>query len=52
MSTLVIILIVLLALAVFGGVWNPSAIGWSPVGIILFILLVLFLTGNLKHLHL
>jgi hypothetical protein len=52
MSTLVIVLIVLLVLAVFGGAWNNSTVGWSPVGVILLILLILFLTGNLKPLHL
>jgi hypothetical protein len=45
-----IILLVLLILAIFGGAWPNSTIGWSPVGIILLILLILFLTGHLRHL--
>jgi hypothetical protein len=48
---LLTILVVVLVLAVVGGGYGHSRIGyvgWSPVGIILVILLVLFLTG---HLH-
>jgi hypothetical protein len=47
---LTIILIVLLVLALGGGAWGHSrygAAGWSPVGLLLVILLVLWLTGNL-----
>jgi cytosine/uracil/thiamine/allantoin permease len=53
MSTLAIILIVLLVLALFGGYWGTSAYPhygygvWSPVGIVLVILVLLFLTGRL-----
>jgi hypothetical protein len=48
---LMIILIVLLVLALGGGGWGYSRYGWagvSPVGIILFILVILYVTG---HLH-
>ena len=49
MLTLLIILLVLSA--VFGG-WGHSRLGyrgWSPLGIVLVILLVLWATGNLGH---
>jgi hypothetical protein len=48
---LTIILIVLLVLALGGGAWGHSrygAVGWSPVGLLLVILLLLWLTGNLN----
>jgi hypothetical protein len=48
---LLMILLVVLVIAVLGGGYGHSRIGyvgWSPAGIILAILLVLFLTG---HLH-
>jgi len=47
---LILILIVLLVLALVGGqVGQPrwGYVGWSPLGIILVILLVLFLMGRL-----
>lgn len=47
---LTILLIVLLVLALGGGGWGHSrfgAAGWSPAGIILVILLILFATGRL-----
>lgn len=47
---LTIILIVLLILALGGGAWGHSrygAAGWSPLGLLLVILLLLWLTGNL-----
>jgi energy-coupling factor transporter transmembrane protein EcfT len=52
MSLLLTILLILLVLSVFGGAWRGGSIGWSPVGIILLILLILLLTGNLGHLRL
>jgi len=51
MSVLLIILIVLLILAIFGGALGSGHFGWSPLGIILLIFLILLLTGNLKGLH-
>ncbi|MBZ0120916.1 MAG: DUF3309 family protein [Sandaracinaceae bacterium] len=47
---LLIILLVVLVLAVAGGGWGRRRYGyysWSPVGIILVIAVVLYLTGNL-----
>lgn len=47
---LAIILVVFLALAIGGGGWGHSrygAAGWSPAGLILVVLAVLWLTGNL-----
>lgn len=47
---LLIIVIVLLVLALGGGIWaGPSygPYGWSPLGIILIVVLLLWLTGNL-----
>jgi energy-coupling factor transporter transmembrane protein EcfT len=52
MSLLLTILVILLVLSVFGGAWRSGSVGWSPVGIILLILLILLLTGNLGHLRL
>jgi hypothetical protein len=48
---ILIILIVLLAIALGGGAWGHSRYGyagWSPAGIILLVLLILFFTGNLR----
>jgi hypothetical protein len=48
---LTILLIVLLLLAVGGGTWGHSrygAAGWSPAGLIVLVLVVLWLTGNLR----
>jgi hypothetical protein len=45
-----IILIVLLALAIGGGGWGHTRYGyagWSPAGIILLVLVVLYFTGHL-----
>ena len=47
---LLIILIVLLVAALGGGGWGHSRYGyagWSPAGILLVIIVVLFFTGNL-----
>jgi len=47
---LLIILIVVLVLALGGGGWGHSRYGyagWSPAGIVLMVLLVLFFTGRL-----
>lgn len=47
---LTILLIVLLLLALGGGGWGYSRYGaasWSPLGIIVVVLLVMFFTGNL-----
>lgn len=51
MLTLLIVLLILSA--VFGG-WGHRRFGytgWSPLGIVLVILVVLFLTGNLGSGH-
>lgn len=48
MSTLMIILLVLLVLALFGGGWGYSRYGyasWSPVGLLVVLLVVLLLVG-------
>jgi hypothetical protein len=50
---LLLILIVFLCLAVGGGGWGHSRYGyagWSPAGLILLVLVVLWFTGNL-HLN-
>ena len=50
MSLLLIILGVLLVVALFGGGWGYSRYGygaWSPLLLVLVILLILWLTGNL-----
>lgn len=47
---LTLILIILLLFALGGGGWGYSrygAVGWSPAGLILIVLLILLLTGNL-----
>jgi len=49
-NMLMIILAVLLVLALAGGGWGHSRYGyasWSPVGLIVVVLLVMFFTGNL-----
>lgn len=48
-------LVILLLFSLMGGVWGQSRwgyAGWSPLGVVLLILLILWLTGNLNHLHL
>jgi hypothetical protein len=48
---LMIILIVLVVLAVGGGSWGHrryGAAGWSPLGIILVALVILYFTGHLR----
>jgi hypothetical protein len=45
-----ILLIVLLALALGGGAWGHSRYGyagWSPAGLLVLVLVVLWVTGNL-----
>jgi len=47
---LLIILVVVLALALGGGGWGHSRYGyagWSPAGIILLVLVVLYFSGHL-----
>ncbi len=46
---LLIILIVCLLLALGGGGWGHSRygyVGWSPAGLILLVLLILWVSGN------
>lgn len=48
---LFIILVVFLVLSLGGGAWGHSRYGysgWSPAGIILLVLVVLWFTGNLR----
>ena len=48
---MLIIIIVLLVLSLGGGAWGHSRFGyagWSPLGIILLLLVILYLTGNLR----
>jgi Flp pilus assembly protein protease CpaA len=50
MNTLTIILVILLVFAVLGGGYSSATYGWagwSPAGLLLVILLILFLTGRL-----
>jgi hypothetical protein len=53
LSTLALVILVLLILAIAGGFYGSnrySAYGhwnWSPVGLIVIVLLLLFLTGRL-----
>jgi len=45
------VLVVLLVLAVLGGGFGHSRFGyggWSPAGLLLLVLVVLWLTGNLR----
>jgi hypothetical protein len=47
---LLIIFVVLLFLALAGGGWGHSRygyVGWSPAGLIILVLVVMWLTGNL-----
>ena len=48
---LLTILLVLLAFAVFGGTYGYSRYGywgWSPAGVILLVLVVLWFTGHMR----
>jgi len=48
---LLIILVVLLVLALSGAGWGHSRygyVGWSPAGVLLLILVVLWLTGSVR----
>jgi len=48
---LLTIILVLLVLSLIGGGWGYSrwgVYGWSPAGAILLVLLILWLTGNLR----
>jgi hypothetical protein len=51
-TNMLILMIVLLLLAIAGAGWGHSRwgyVGWSPVGVILTVLLVLWVTGNLHR---
>jgi hypothetical protein len=53
--SLTLLIVVLIVLALFGGIWGQGRwgyAGWSPFGIIVLVLLILWLTGNLGRLHL
>ena len=48
---LTILLIVLLIVALGGGAWGHSRYGyagWSPAGLLLLVVLLLWFTGNLR----
>ncbi len=48
---LLILLIVVLVLALGGGAWGHSRVGyagWSPAGIILLVIIVLWFTGRMR----
>ena len=48
---LLLLLIVLLVFSLGGGYWGHSRYGfagWSPLGIVIVVLVVLYLTGNLR----
>lgn len=47
---LLTIILVLLVLSLVGGGWGYSrwgVLGWSPAGLVLIVLLIMWLTGNL-----
>jgi hypothetical protein len=48
---MLIIFVVLLFLALAGGGWGHSRygyVGWSPAGLIILVLVVMWFTGNLR----
>jgi hypothetical protein len=48
---LMIILFVVLIMALAGGGWGHSRygyVGWSPAGLIILVLVLLWVTGNLR----
>jgi hypothetical protein len=48
---LLILLIVVLALALGGGAWGHSRVGyvgWSPAAIVLVVLVLLYFTGHIR----
>ena len=48
---LTILLILLVILAIGGGAWGYSRFGyagWSPLGLLLLVVLLLWFTGNLR----
>ena len=48
---MLILLIILLVVALGGGAWGHGRFGyagWSPLGIIVVLLVILYLTGNLR----
>ena len=48
---MLILLIILLVLTLGGGAWGHGrfgAAGWSPLGIIIVLLAILYFTGNLR----
>jgi hypothetical protein len=53
LSTVMLVIIILLIVALFGGFWGTRAYpaygywNWSPVGLIVLVLIILFLTGRL-----
>ena len=51
MSTIMIVILVLAVLLLVGGLGHQrwGAWGWSPLGLLLVLLLVLWLTGHLGH---
>jgi hypothetical protein len=53
MSLLMILILLLIGSFIFGGIGHShfGYAGWSPVGIILIILAVLFFTGHLGRWH-
>jgi hypothetical protein len=49
MSILTLLIVLLVLSAVFGAWRHPTGgyVGWSPLGVVLVVLLCLWLTGNL-----
>ena len=50
-AAVLILLIILLVLTLGGGAWGHGrfgAAGWSPLGIIIVLLAILYFTGNLR----
>ncbi len=51
---MLILLLIILALSIAAGAFGQPRFGyygWSPLGIILLVLAVLYFTGNLHHCH-
>lgn len=47
-----ILMVILILVALGGGGWGYSrygAVGWSPAGLLLLVVAILFFTGNLPH---
>lgn len=48
MSLMTVLIILLVAAVAFGGFGRLGPYGWSPAGVVLLVLVVLWLTGRLR----